>query len=192
MSKDIRYVDFGERCHPLIIINMMLNINTKTLFQLGIYPFNTIVKILEDGTFDDSMNPQYLRLNHDEHGNIKYNNLKVLELDKLNNYCHSNTIISNSKYDGLMLVHDYGCEEDTIINYNFIQNSHKLKQQNFYENIHSGDFLCFITILFDSNLSVLEYERMSNVLSQKYGVNNFVIVIFTNDKNIPENLPKMF
>jgi hypothetical protein len=82
MSKDIRYVDFGERCHPLIIINMMLNINTKTLFQLGIYPFNTIVKILEDGTFDDSMNPQYLRLNHDEHGNIKYNNLKVLELTK--------------------------------------------------------------------------------------------------------------
>ena len=137
MSKNIRYIHFGERCHPLIIINMMLKINIKTLFQLGIFPFNTIVNILEDGIFDDIMNPQYLRLMHDEHGNIKYNNLKVHQVDKLNNYCHSNTIISNSKYDKLLLVHDYGCEEDTIINYNFIQNSHKLKQQNFYENIQN-------------------------------------------------------
>jgi len=193
MTKSIKYVHFGERCQPLIIINMMLNINVKTLFQLGIYPFNTIVKILEDETFDDIMNPQYLKLMYNEEGDIKYNELKYLEVDKLNNYCHVNTIISNSKYDKLLLVHDYGCEEDTIVNYNFIQKSHKLKQANFYEYIRSGDFLCFITILFDSNLAVLEYERMSNVLSEKYGIKDFAIVIFTNDKNpIPENLPKCF
>lgn len=185
MSRNIRYLHFGERCHPIIIINIILNIKIKTLFQLGIYPFNTIVKILEDETFHDIMNPKYLKSDN-------YSELKYLQEDKLNNYCHNNTLLSNTKYNGLTLVHDYGCEEDTIINYNFIQNSHKLKQQNFYENIHSGDFLCFITILFDSNLAVLEYERMSNVLSQKYGVKDFVIVIFTNDKNIPENLPKCF
>lgn len=192
----IRYLHFGERCHPLLIINMMLNINIKTLFQLGVYPFNTIVKILEDETFDDIINPQYLRLMNmlpDGSFEIKYNQVKFLENDKINNYCHNNTNISNIKYDKLMLVHDYGCEEDTIINYNFIQKSHKLKQANFYEYIHSGDFLCFITILFDSTLADLEYEKMSNLLSQKYAVKDFVIVIFTNDKNpIPENLPKCF
>ena len=77
MSKNIRYLHFGERCHPIVIINMLLKINVKTMFQLGIYPFNTIVKILEDGTFDDIMNPQYLRLMTtlpDGSNEIKYNN----------------------------------------------------------------------------------------------------------------------
>jgi hypothetical protein len=172
---------------------MMLNIKIKTLFQLGIFPFNTIVQILEDETFDDIIDPQYLRLMNNEHGSVKYDKLKYLEVDKMSNYCHVNTIISNIKYDKLLLMHDYGCEKDVIINYHFIQKSHKLKQANFYEYIHSGDFLCFITILFDSNLADLEYERMSNVLSKKYGVKDFVIVIFTNDKNpIPSNLPKCF
>jgi hypothetical protein len=194
--QNIKYIHFGERCHPIVIINMLLNINIKTLFQLGVYPFNAIVKILEDETFDDIMKPQHLSLMTslpDGSNIVKYNELKVLEVDKINNYCHGNTIISNSKYDKILLVHDYGCEEDTIVNYNFIQKSHKLKQKNFYEYIHSGDFLCFITILFDSNLADLEYEKMSNILTEKYGLKDFVIVIFTNDKNpIPNNLPKCF
>ena len=194
MSKNIRYLHFGERCHPLIIINMMLNINTKTLFQLGIYPFNTIVQILEDQTFDDIMDVQYLQAMYSDSSNdVKHSKLNYLEIDKLNNYCHVNTVISNTKYDKMKLVHDYGLEEDTIVNYNFIQESHKLKQKNFYEYIHSGDFLCFITVLFDSNLTNIEYERMSNVLSNKYGIKDFVIVIFTNDQTpIPCNLPKCF
>ena len=41
---------------------MILNINIKTLFQLGIYPFNTIVKILKDEKLNDIMNIEYLRL----------------------------------------------------------------------------------------------------------------------------------
>ena len=63
---------------------------------------------------------------------IKYENVKFLEIDKVDKYCHENTIFSNKKYKNLLLVHDYGLEEDTIVNYNFIQKSHKLKQKNFY------------------------------------------------------------
>jgi hypothetical protein len=186
MYKNIRYLHFGERCHPFIIINMILGINVKTLFQLGIYPFNILIQILHDETFDDIINPQYLKSEN-------YNKLKYLDVDILNNYCHNNTILCNTKYDGLKLVHDYDCENDTIINYNFIQNSHKLKQKNFYEYIQSGDFLCFITFLFESNLKDLQYEKMSNVLFEKYGVKDFIIIIFTNDTNpIPENIPKCY
>jgi len=177
---------FGERCHPIVIINMLLKINVKTLFQLGIYPFNEIVKILEDEQFDDIMDPKLLLYNN--------NNVKYSEVDKYNGYSHNNGIVNHKKYN-IMLVHDYGIDQETntILNYNFIQKSHKLKQHNFYEYINSGDFLCFITILFDSNMQSLEYERMSNVLLNKYGLKNFVIVIFTNDKtNIPSNLPKCF
>lgn len=106
--KNIRYLHFGERCHPILIINMLLKINIKTLFQLGIYPFNTICSILEDETFDDIMNIEYLQaMNPNNSSELIYENVKFLEVDKVNNYCHINTIISNKKYKNLLLVHDY-------------------------------------------------------------------------------------
>jgi hypothetical protein len=184
-NKNIRYLHFGERCHPITIINMMLKINIKTLFQLGVYPFNAIVQILEDERFDDIMNIDYLT--------CKNKKLTFLEVDKIEKYCHQETLCHHTKYNGVILVHDYGAEDNVIVNYNFIQKSHKLKQKNFYEYINSGDFLCFITILFESNLESLMYEKMSQLLSEKYGVKDFVIVIFTNDTNpIPQNLPKCY
>jgi hypothetical protein len=132
-------------------------------------------------------------MNPNNSSEILYENVKYLEIDKVNKYCHKNTILSNKKYKNLLLVHDYGLEEDTIVNYNFVQKSHKLKQKNFYEYIHSGQFLCFITILFESNLGNIEYERMSNVLKNKYGLTDFIIVIFTNDKTeIPSNIPECY
>lgn len=183
--KNIKYLHFGERCHPIVIINMLLNINTKTLFQLGVYPFNAIVQILEEEKFDDIMNVDYLLCNDKK--------LEYLQDDLINKYCHQETICKHTKYNGVLLVHDYGAENNVIVNYNFIQKSHNLKQKNFYEYIKSGDFLCFITILFDSNLSCLEYEKMSDVLTNKYGIKDFCIIIFTNDKQqIPDNIPKCF
>jgi hypothetical protein len=146
--------------------------------------------------FDDVMDIKYLKamkILPDHSVELKYNSLKYLEVDKISRYSHTDTPISNSKYENVLLVHDFGVEEDTIINYNFIQKSHKLKQKNFYEYIHSGDFLCFITILFESSLADLEYEKMSNILSEKYGLKDFVILVFTNEKTIiPINLPKCF
>jgi len=164
---------------------MMLNIDTKTLFQLGIFPFNALVQILEDEKFDDIINIDYLTHNDKKP--------TFLQVDKIEKYCHQNTFFCNTKYNGVCLVHDYGAEDNVIVNYNFIQKSHKLKQKNFYEYINSGDFLCFITILFETNLESLMYEKMSQLLSEKYGVKDFVIVIFTNDRNpIPQNLPKCY
>jgi hypothetical protein len=164
---------------------MILNIKTKTLFQLGKYPFNTIIQILEDEKFEDVINPEYLLFNG--------NKLNYLEEDKLDNFCHNNTIIDSTKYLGLGLVHDYAIEDNTIINYNFIQKIHKLKQENFYEYIKSDNFLCFVTFLFDTNKMDLQYEKMKNILSEKYNIKDFVIVIFTDDKTpILFDIPKCY
>ena len=183
--KNIKYLHFGERCHTLVIINMLLNINIKTLFQLGIFPFNAIVNILEDEKFNDIINVDYLLYDG--------NKVDYLKEDKLKNYCHGNNLLVHTKYHGLRLLHDYGVENNVIINHNFIQEQHLVKRNNFYEYINSGDFLCFITILYESNLSCLEYEKMYNVLTTKYGLKDFVIVIFTNDsEGIPNNIPKCF
>lgn len=39
----------------------------------------------------------------------------------------------------------------------------------------------------------IAYERMSNVLKNKYGLTDFIIVIFTNDKTeIPLNIPECY
>lgn len=183
--KNIRFLHFGERCHPIVIINMLLGINTKTLFQLGIYPFNTILEILKDEKFDDILNLDYLKCND--------KNLSFLPVDKIERYCHQETICNHTKYDGVILVHDYGAEDNIIVNYNFVNKYHKIKQRNFYEYINSGDFLCFITVLFSTSLESLKYEEMSKVLSEKYKVKDFIIIIFTNEKyKIPENLPKCY
>ena len=195
MSQNIKYLHFGDRCQPYIIINLLLNIHTKTLFQLGVFPFNTIVEILDENKFDDIINPIYLKTVKYEYGtiNTEYDKLEYLENDKINGYCHNNQPIVHKKYNGMVLMHDYALEENIIVNYNYIQNSHKIKKNNFYEFIDSDDLLCFISFLTDNNLKDLKYEKMYDLLKNKYNIKNFIIVIFTADKTfIPNNLPNCY
>lgn len=191
----VKYIHFGDRCQPYIIINLILNINIKTPFQLGIFPFNTIVKILEDNNFYDIINPELLYTGKWNYGNIivEYDKLEYLENDKLNGYCHENQPIFNKKYKNMALMHDYSLEKNTIINYNFIKESNKLKQKNFIEYINSNELLCFISFLFESKMKDLEFEKMDLILREKYNIKEFIIIIFTNDNTyIPENLPKSY
>ena len=184
MKKEIEFIHFGETCNPIIIINFILKLNKKTLFQLGVYPFNTIVKILEDSTFENITDIDYIRYNN--------NKLNYLEDDKIDNYMH-NSHITNIKYDGLTLVHDFGVEENTIINYNFIKKMHNIKIQNFYNSINSKKVICFICFISMSNFLDLEYEKLIIILKQQYYIEDFIIIIFTNDK-LPSslNLPKEY
>lgn len=187
MRKEIEFLHFGERCGPYIIINLMLKNNKKTLFQLGVYPFNTIVNILEDEKFDDIINLEYIRYNG--------NKVDFLEIDKKKAYSHCSAF-TNIKYEGLQLQHDYELEENTIINYNFINESHNIKKTNFYNSIKNNNFLCFICLLFSTNILDLEFEKMVYILKHKYSIESFIITIFTNDKDgiskLPSNLPKEY
>lgn len=176
--KEISFIHFGERCQPIIIINLILKIHRKTLFQLAIHPFNTLIKELEDGNFMDIINLQYL----------KYDNeyINYLEEDLKNGFGHDSILI-HQKYEGIRLVHDYSVDDNKITNYNFLNNNFKIKIDNFMDDINNKKFLCFITFMLETNINNLEFDRMINVLKDKYKIQNFIICIFTNDV-LNENL----
>ena len=44
---------FGDMCYPFIIINHILRISRKTLFELGRFPFNSNLKILQEAQFEN-------------------------------------------------------------------------------------------------------------------------------------------
>ena len=164
---------------------MILQNHKKTLFQLGIFPFNTIVQILEEAQFNDIINLDYLRLNG--------NKVDYLENDTFHNYAHVNSNCTHTKYKNLELVHDYAFDGNTITNKKFIEASHKLKIQNFYNDIKANNkYMCFITFLFDSKLVDLEFKKMVDVLKNKYNIKKLIILIFTNEKNIIQDLPKEY
>jgi hypothetical protein len=161
---------------------MILNISDKRLFQLGIFPFNSIIDILKDGKLEDIINLEYIRLN---------DNIVNYEVtDKLNGYAHGNNACKNIKYKNVTLMHDYAFEGNTVINKNFIENSHRIKMDNFYRDISEEKFMVFITFLFETKMAELKFEEMVNVLKNKYKIQKFLIIIFSQEhkqnKNIPE------
>ena len=163
---------------------MMLNIKEKKLFQLGVFPFNTIINILEDGQLEDIINLDYLR----RCGNcVNYENE-----DKLNGYAHVNSNCQHIKYKNLELVHDYAFEGNTVINKNFIEKSHKIKMENFYKDISENKFMVFITYLFDSKIADLKFEDMINVLKNKYNIKKFIIIIFSTEQKPDKIIPKEY
>jgi hypothetical protein len=167
---------FGERCNPYIIINLMLKRNIKTLFQLAIYPFNTIVAILEDNNFDELIKIDNLRYNGDP--------VCCLENDEHHNYNHTNKMFTNIKYKDMSLLHDFAVNSNNIINnYNFINKSFQAKKENFYNAINSEKCLCFITFLYDTLLKDLKLHEMHRVLKNKYKLKSFIIIIFTHEIN---------
>ena len=152
-DKPIDFLHFGETCNPIVIINFILKIKKKTMFSLAVYPFNTIVQILEDNTFGDIADLQYIRFNS--------NKVDYLEVDTLNGYCHNNEVFTNTKYPNIQLLHDYGLEPNTntIINYNFIKKSFDTKIRNLNDSLRSKNFLCFVCFLYMSNILDLELEN---------------------------------
>jgi hypothetical protein len=173
MSRKVNFIHFGERCQTLIIIDLLLSIHRKTLFQYALHPFNTIIQILEDNNFMDIIDTKYLKHNEQYY--------EHLEIDKKYGFGHD-TVFIHTKYNGSKIVHDYTIEDNKIINFNFVNDMYKSKINNFIEDIHSNNFVCFICFLAETNVNNLEYERMVNTLRNKHNVKDFTIFIFTNDK----------
>jgi len=83
---------FGDLCYPFIIINHILEIKRKTLFELGRFPFNSNLKILQEEKFEDIVKKEYLE------GIADYKSI-------YNRYGHGHTV-KNTHYD-IALNHDF-------------------------------------------------------------------------------------
>ena len=167
-DEKIKLVHFGNDCAPGIIINDILNIKGKQLFQLGFYNFNDILEYLKESKYEEIYDkPQ-----------LFFNNIKITEFySNLNEYKTGPSIL-NKKYN-FNFNHDYFMQDYKIMNYEFIVNSFNTKIKNFKECLELEKKIIFITF---TNVDIKALE-MIDLLKEKTN-NWFKLMIFTSNKNL--------
>jgi hypothetical protein len=167
-DEKIKLVHFGNDCAPGIIINDILNIKGKQLFQLGFYNFNDILEYLKESKYEEIYDKSHLF----------FNNIKITEFySHLNEYKTGPSIL-NKKYN-FNLNHDYFMQDYKIMNYEFIVNSFNTKIKNFKECLELEKKIIFITF---TNVDIKALE-MIDLLKEKTN-NWFKLMIFTSNKNL--------
>jgi hypothetical protein len=167
-DEKIKLVHFGNDCAPGIIINDILNIKGKQLFQLGFYNFNHILEYLKESKYEEIYDKSHLF----------FNNIKITEFySHLNEYKTGPSIL-NKKYN-FNFNHDYFMQDYKIMNYEFIVNSFNIKIKNFKECLDLEKKIIFITF---TNVDIKALE-MIDLLKEKTN-NWFKLMIFTSNKNL--------
>ena len=146
----IELCHLGEHCAPGILINDILKIKKKTLFMLGTYTFNNILRYLYDCNYENIYNKQHFTITSD-------------------NYVEH--ILYNFKFN-----HDYQLQNSEIINYEFIRDRFNIKIKNFREMLSNESMCIFIT--FTTDVDNLKIKEMLHWLS--LNKKNFHLIIFTN------------
>lgn len=171
IQEKLQLVHFGNDCASGILINDILNIKKKQLFQLGFYNFNNILEYLKENKYEEIYDKKYLF----------FNNIKIKKfsnsLKKYKNLSVNESII-HKKYN-FEFNHDYEIKNNEIINYDFIVNVFDEKIKNFKNCLESKNKILFITFT-NHDLKIL---KMINLLKKKTN-NWFKLVIFTGNKNL--------
>jgi len=171
IDKKTRLVHFGNDCASGIIINDILNIKDKQLFQLGVFNFNDILEYLKESNYEEIYSKS----------NLFFNGIKIIEFHsylKEYNYLPDEENLVNKKYN-FKFNHDYALQDYKIINYEFIVDSFNTKIKNFKECLELKNKIIFITFT-NVDIKVLE---MINLIKEKTN-NWFKLIILTNNKNL--------
>jgi len=167
-DEKVKLLHFGNDCAPGIIINDILNIKGKQLFQLGFYNFNDILKYLKESKYEEIYDKSHLF----------FNNIKITEFYSHLNEYKTGPSIFNKKYN-FNFNHDYFMQDYKIMNYEFIVNSFNTKIKNFKECLELEKKIIFITF---TNVDIKLLE-MIDLLKEKTN-NWFKLIIFTSNKNL--------
>ena len=168
IDKKTTLVHFGNCCAPGIIINDILNIKGKQLFQLGVYNFNDILEYLKESKYEEIYDKSHLF----------FDNVKITEFySHLNEYKTGPSIL-NKKYN-FKFNHDYVMQDYKIMNYKFIVDSFNTKIKNFKECLEIESKIIFIVF---TNIDIKVFE-MIKLLKEKTN-NWFKLVVFTNNKSL--------
>lgn len=167
-EKKIILCHFGDQCGPGILINDILCIREKNLFQLAIYGFNDIIRYLKNWNLYDIYDINYLCTPNGE-------KLQV-HPDISEKRYHGVQEIRHSIYN-FLFNHNYHVSDDLyILNYHFNMETFNEKIKNFQTNISDEEnFIYFIN--FSNNPDIPKVDQMVELLLQKR--NNFKIILFT-------------
>ena len=138
IDEKIKLVHFGNDCAPGIIINDILNIKEKQLFQLGFYNFNDILEYLKESKCEEIYDKSHLF----------FNNIKIIEFYsylKEYSYLPDEDTLVNKKYN-FKFNHDYAVQDYKIINYEFIVDSFNNKYNEWYLKPLKDRFILYMEI----------------------------------------------
>ena len=163
-------VDFGSNCLPSVLIRNILGNPTKSLFMLGLYPFNDILSYLEEGDLEAIYCPSSLR----------YQGNPVSTSDDIQHYEHDNGI-ENIKLNFAHL-HEYAVDKETLTltNYEFVKKGFDEKIFQFKTLYDNYKIPIFIHFQIDSQpISSLKIREMVLCLTRRIS-KRFYLFIFSN------------
>jgi len=178
---DVLY--FGNDCLTSIIISDILQQKRKLLFSLGVFPFNNILQFLKEKHWWTITDKQYLKPmnNHNKDG-IQFKNEE-------SSFAHisfgeMHKMIVHTKYN-FIFNHDYiySEEDNTILNYEFIERIYNEKINNNWILFTNDNPLIFISFMDNTNDIVNTLDEMIEVLNS-YINKKYYLFIFTKENTI--------
>jgi hypothetical protein len=176
--RKVELVYFGDNCLPGIIINDILGIRTRDLFQLAIYPFNSILNYLKIDNLHEIYDINFL-CSRDEQDLTEHPSISE------NKFCH-NFFIKHKKYD-FWFNHNYDVSDLYILNYKYNVQSFKEKINHFQKTLaDKNNFVYFINFTLSNDVPVPKIDEMIEFLLSKR--DNFKIIFFTNSSEIADKM----
>jgi hypothetical protein len=172
-NKKAELIYFGDQCAPGILINDILRINEKQLFQLGIYHFNDIIWYLKKDKLHEIYDINFLYTNANK-------KLVVHPTISETKFYHGG--IANHSVYKFSFNHNYNINKEHILNYQHNVDSFKGKIEKFEKSISNKDnFLYFINFVDRTNPSEIpKVDAMIESILKKR--DNFKIIFFTDSQ----------
>ena len=179
----VDYIEFGDNCLPFIFLKEVLYIKEKSLFSLGVFDFNNILKYIQNDNYEDICKKEYLT----------YDNKPISNFyDKIKNYSQSPKII-NTKYDFGFLQHfNYDVSNNCINNYNFVTNQFSAKIKDFKLKLKNEKTLMFINFSFYNAINNIKIDEMINVLNKMINKKYYIFLFFYDYQRMPNNIEDQY
>lgn len=179
------FIHLGDACAPGIIIQELLNIKTKQLFQLGGYYFNDILEFLKIDQYESIIEKTFLLNQYNE--NQQFSEFA----DEDDKHYHGHPVL-HSKFN-FIFNHDFLVQNKTkIVNYGFIVREFEEKIRRFRASLIGDNVAIFITFTNNKNARIEEMISFLKTITKK----PFYVLLYTNEQDLTnqssENVYKCF
>lgn len=176
-------IDFGDNCLPHILVKEILFLNNKTLFTLGVYDFNNILKYLKDGNYEEIYNKNYLTYNGKPIENFN---------DKYNFYTQSPKIV-NTKYNfGFLHHYNYDVSNNCINNYNYVVEQFNNKISEFKNILTNEKKVIFVNFSYYERIKDMKINEMITTLNGMTSKKYYIFIFFYENKRLSNNIDKEY
>jgi hypothetical protein len=172
-------IDFGDNCLPHILIKEILFLKQKTLFTLGVFGFNDILKYLKNENMEEIYEKELLT----------YDNKPIENFyDKYKFYTQSPKII-NTKFNFGFLHHfNYDVSNNCINNYDFVVEQFNNRIREFKNIIHNEKKLIFVNFAFYSSLKNMKIDEMMNTLNGMITKKYYMFIFLYDYERLSNNI----